>query len=715
MNDPLFSPSWYRVSDLKPRLKSHANLHRHEYRNHLWYVLQDRATDRFFRFTPDSYYLIGLMDGKRSLGEIWQATVRFLGDHAPTQNETIRIMSQLHAADMLQCDITPNASEIFSRHSKQRWLKWTQRIAHPLAIRIPLFDPDRLLVAALPYVRPLISWFGLAVWALVVGWAAVLAAQHWEQLTGSVIDQAFTANNLLLLWLIYPLVKALHEFGHGITARAWGAAVHEMGIMLLVLIPVPYVEASSTTAFPEKGKRMAVAAAGIMVELFLAALALFLWLVLEPGLLRALAYNVMLVGGVSTLLFNGNPLLRFDGYYVFADAIEVPNLQARSKKYLGYLVQRYIYGNEDAKSPVETPGEHQWLLFYGVTSSIYRLFIMFVIITFIAGKFFFVGIALAIWALVNQIVMPVIKGAYFVLFSPELRRKRSRAVITSVLIAAGVAVFAFVVPAPLWTSAEGVVWLPEESLVHAEVEGFVTEFLAAPGTEVSTGDPLIALSSPLFRAEERLLLAKEQELRARYTESEYVDLVQAGVIKKEIESVVADLELVQARKAKLTVRSPSAGVFVVSTGQDLPGRFAKKGQLLGYIIDRASIIIRVVVDQENIGLVRNRTLGVDVQHSDLTARPMAATILRQVPAGTFRLPSIALGAEGGGNLAVDPQDPSGMRILERVFEMDVDVPDQAWENMIGSRVIVRFDHGTEPIAFQLYRTLRQLFLSQFSV
>jgi hypothetical protein len=183
--------------------------------------------------------------------------------------------------------------------------------------------------------------------------------------------------------------------------------------MLLVFSPVPYVDASSAWGFKDKRKRMVVGGIGIAVELFLGALALFVWLMVEPGAVRAVAYNVMLISGVSTLLFNGNPLLRFDGYYVLADAIEMPNLGARSNTYLGYLFQRYVLGIKDGREPGAFHGERAWMVVYGITSFFYRIFISFIIITFIAGKFFVIGILLAIWAMATQVLMPVGKSMSF--------------------------------------------------------------------------------------------------------------------------------------------------------------------------------------------------------------------------------------------------------------------------------------------------------------
>ena len=146
------------------------------------------------------------------------------------------------------------------------------------------------------------------------------------------------------MWIAYPLVKGLHELGHGLTIQRWGGEVHELGLMLLVFIPVPYVEASAATTFPSKSRRMLVGAAGVMVELLLASLALLVWLSVEPGWVRDLAFDITVIGGVSALLFNGNPLLRFDGYYVFSDLLEIPNLASRSQRYYAYLGKRYLLG-----------------------------------------------------------------------------------------------------------------------------------------------------------------------------------------------------------------------------------------------------------------------------------------------------------------------------------------------------------------------------------
>lgn len=338
--DSMYSPMWYRVANLKPRLRSHAEVHRHHYRGRLWYVLQDHSSGRYHRLSPAAYYLVAQMDGHRTFQEIWDRAVDFLGDEAPTQDEMIRLAGQLHTSDTLLCDVPPDTLELFSRHRLHEKMKLKQWFWSPLSIRFPLLNPERFLERWQSVARYAFNWFGFFLWLAVVGYAVSLAGVHWGGLTQNLADRVMTPENLFVLWLVYPVVKLVHEFGHAFATKVWGGEVHEMGIMLLVFIPVPYVEASSASAFSDKSKRMIVDAAGIMVELFLAALAMFVWVNVEHGIIHTIAYNVILIGSVSTLLFNGNPLLRFDGYYFLSDAIEIPNLGSRSTNFLGYLFQR---------------------------------------------------------------------------------------------------------------------------------------------------------------------------------------------------------------------------------------------------------------------------------------------------------------------------------------------------------------------------------------
>lgn len=715
MSDTIFSPSWYRVAGLKPRIRAHARIHRHVFRGKVWFVLQDSAAERSHRFTPAAHHFIGLMDGERTVQELWEAAGASLGDEAPTQEEAIRLLGQLHAADALLCDVPPDSMEVFRRYQRHETQLWKRRLLTPLALRFPLFDPDRFLVRTLPWVEWVFGWLGVVLWLAVVGVGAILAASHWTDLTQNMADRVFAPQNLLLLWLVYPVVKVFHELGHAYAVRKWGGEVHDIGIMLLVFTPVPYVDASAASGFRDKRHRMVVGAIGIGVELFLGSLALFVWLNVEPGAVSAIAYNVMLISGVSTLLFNGNPLLRFDGYYVFSDAIEVPNLGARSNRHLGYLFQRYVLRVKDAIGPADTRGERYWMTAYGIASFVYRVFIMFVIITFVASKFFFVGVLIAIWAVATQVFMPVAKSVSFLFTNPALGRQRGRSVGTTLLIAAAVALVLLVVPAPSWTRAEGVVWVPEEAQVRAGTDGYVERLLAVGDSEVTRGQPLVKAEDPFLTTSVAVLEAQLRELGAQYDEVIFADRVKAAMIAEEMAAVEASLKRSREREANLVWHSPGNGRFVLPNATDLPGRFVTKGQLVGYVVEPKAIIIRAVLSQDDIAQVRKNTRSVQVMLADWGASPLPATVRREVPGGSPDLPTAALGTAGGGAFAVDPRDAKGVKTLARVFQLELELPAAVRSTYLGSRVYVRFDHGYEPVGFQLYRSFRRLLLSRFDV
>ncbi len=716
MTGSLFSPSWYRVAGLAPRLRSHAQIHRHRYRGQIWYVLQDLSSERFHRFSPSAYFVLGLMDGRRTVQEIWEAAGGRLGDDAPTQDEMIYLLSQLHAADVLQCAVPPDTAELLRRHDKQRRRKWQSTLFSLFAWRLPLFDPERTLNRFLPLVRPFVGWGGAALWLAVVGAAIVLAAMHWSDLTRDVVDRLLAQQNLLVLWLLFPVLKILHEFGHAFAAKAFGGEVHDMGMTLLVLTPVPYVDASSSWALRSKWQRIAVGAAGMVVELFVAALALFIWLAAQPGAVRTLAYNAVLISGISTVFFNANPLIRFDGYYMLADLLEIPNLRARSTAYLGYLCERYLFGRKEAEPPQATAGERAWFVAYGLAAAAYRVFIAVVILLFIAGQFLGIGLLVAALGALTWAVIPLAKAAAFLFANPRIRKVRARALAVSALIVAVVAWVLAFVPVPLRTRAEGIVWIPDEAFVRPATEGFVERVVARPGDRVRRGDVLIVCTDPVLSAKVRELEARLREVEARYREQAIgKDRVKAALIEEERRFVAETLADERRRLADLVIRSGTDGTFVAPLAADMPGRFVKKGEVLAHVVDLATITVRTVVSQEDIDRIRHGTRQVHVRLAERLAEPFPVVLRRVVPGATERLPSPALGSQGGGQIAVDPTDQQGVRAIERFFHVDLEMPARSGLLNVGGRAYVRFDHGWEPLARQWYRKARQLFLARIHV
>ncbi len=708
----LFSESWYRVSGLYPRLRSHTQFHHHVYRETDWYILQDNSTGRFHRFSKEAYAIVGLMDGKRTMQEIWEAACERLGDDMPTQGEVINLLSYLHQNDVLQSDRLPDIADLAKRSRKDKSSRWMAIVRSPAAMSFPVWDPNSFLDRSLFLVRPFLGKTGAVLGGMLLAIAFLLLGVHWQGLSSNVTDRVLSAENLILIALIYPISRILHEFGHAYAVKRLGGEVHEMGVMLIVFMPLPYVDASWASAFPEKGRRMFVGAAGIIVDLLLASVALVVWSLAEPGTVRTVAYNVIFVAGLSTLLLNGNPLLRFDSYYILADYLEIPNLADRANKYVGYLAKRYLLRIKGAASTVLAQGEKPWLVVYAIAAFAYRIFISVSIFLFVAAKFFAIGVLLALWAAFSMLVWPTVKLIRRV--ASEMREHALRVTAIAAAVICPLAAFVAWYPLPSSTVAEGVVWVPEESQVFAGADGFVVKVLAVSGAGVSKGEPLLFCDAPGLRAEMKVLQANLNEVDVRMRVSLMTDRTQTEILKDEMGRVRAKLVRAEERMSEMIVRSPASGTFLLPQSEDWPGRFVHRGTPVGYVVDFSKTVVRVIVNQADVEHIRHRTRRVEARLAESLPTVTAASIQREVPAASKDLPSMALSVQGGGSVALDPKETRNPKAFEKLFNFDILLPGVQARG-VGERVFVRFVHTPEPLSSRWRRAIRRVLLRRLNV
>lgn len=715
MAESFLSTIWYRVAELKPQLRAHVTVHRHRYRGRAWYVLHDHGAGKVHRFTPAAYMLIGQMDGQRSVNEVWSDLAATHDADAPSQDDVIQLLSQLHQNDLIQYAGSPDVAELLDRYNKQARQLIKQNVLNPVSIRLPLWDPDGLLTRTLPLVRWLMGWFGLLIWAVVVGAGILVAFQHWEPLTRNFTDQVFATQNIIISLISYPLLKALHELAHGYLAKMRGAEIREMGIMFLVFFPVPYVDASAAAAFPNKWHRAAVSAGGIFVETFVAAIAVMIWASAETGFVTAIAFNLVMIGGLSTIVVNGNPLLKFDGYFIMCDVLEIPNLGNRANKYLGHLIQRYVFRAKQLREKSATMGERFWFVLYAPSAFVYRLIVMFGIALFVAQKYLFVGTLLGLWSMFNALIKPSFKMLKHVVTAPSLRKVRGRAYAWTFGGIAVVLAAALFVPMPLRTDTEGVIWLPESAYLRAETSGFVHDVVPASGAHVGAHAVVIRLQDPSVQSRIDALNWRVEEQRRRLVAAQADDRTQAPIMASQLAEEQAALDREQLRLSLMNVVTTAGGKFEPALpAGDLLGRFISEGDLLGYVIPERPDRIRMVVPQDDITLVRERLTGVEIKVAGAYETAYQTELIQAVPSGLNQLPSPALTAAAGGRFITDPSDENGLQVLEQIFVFDLAVPAQLNNAPYGARVLVRLDHGYEPATHQIYRRLRQLFLRQFN-
>lgn len=713
MATSLHSPLWYRVARFKPKLQPHIRVERQIYRSKTWYLLRDSSSGRHHRVNELAYQFVGRMDGNASVEQIWQLLAEDLAERSPTQDEIVQTLIQLAGLELIQPDKNPEFAELFQQRKERERKRWANNV-NPLSFKVRLYDPSQHLARFVGIVKPWYSRTGLILWTLLVCTALLAARASWDTIAAHAATDVLTPRFLLLTWLCYPLIKLVHEFAHAYAVKVLGGEVREMGIRVLFLTPVPYVDASAATAFRSKWQRITVSAAGIMAELLLAGFALFIWISVEQSLVKDIAFVTMFIGSVSTVVFNGNPLLRFDGYYVLSDWLDLPNLAQRSNAYWIYLLQRYVLRLRSAPCPAAVPGERLWFLAYGSTALVYRWLVSIWIVLWLSGKSVALASILASWFLFTLAARPLAAGIQFLISAPQLARIRGRAVASSAALLLLATIAIFWVPVPSSTLTQGVVWLPEHARVRANDDGFLRKLLVRDGESVRKGQTLAVLEAPDLAARRNELSARLDGLEAKYQQALGTSPGEATAAEYARDQAQAELERVDERLAGLEIESPADGILVMPNQDDLRDGFAHRGAVLAHLMTNSELQVRIAVAHADAALVRDRHQHVEVQLAEHLNQPVSGKILREVPAATNALPTSALSDRYGGSITTDPQDQDALRTLEPVFLFDISIPTARFERA-GGRAWVRIDHGREPLAAQWGRGLRRLVLRHFSV
>lgn len=696
------SPGWDKAQHLRPRLPAHATLQPRRYGRDTWYVLHDGLTNQFHRLNSRAFGLVARMDGKRSLNEIHASLAQlFPQDTPPSPAEIMQLLQYLHAADLLVTDVPPNTADVHRRRHAKRHQKFKQWLQAPYVLRLPLGNPNAWLNRWQPAARLLTSPIVAFVWLLTVGAACVQAFTHWSELGQQGLHEILTPTNLLLLWLIYPLLKLFHEAGHALFTKAFGGQVYECGVVFILGTPLPYVDATAATGFSAKRRRLLVSAAGMAVELFIASLALFLWFEAEPGAWRNLLLNVMLLGGVSTLLFNGNPLMRFDGYYLLGDLLDQPNLAQRAQHQLRYLLQTKLL-RVPAKAPAANSlGERTGLTLYALAAVMYRLVIMAAIVVLATMAWPPLGLTLAAWLACTQLVWPLIKLVRYIMFNAEIRPQRRRAATAFTLCTLALALLVGAVPLPYHSDAQGVVWLADDGFVRAEGGGVVSDVLVADGERVVPGQRLVQLYNPELEAQLLLQDARLREYEVRYQRAWLEDRHQLQLAAEDIRAARLHLAHLQKQVATLAIVSPVGGMFKSVKHHALPGSYVHPGETIGLILQRQATRVRTALKQEDVARVGAHTQTIELKPASRPNQTWQGDIVSDVPNGSFTLPSAALGTAGGGNIAVAADSPNPTRTTEEVFLLDIAPRTPLPSQVYGERVHVRFRFQSRPLAHQI--------------
>ena len=712
MATSLFSKHWYRIQALKPKLRGNTISHRHYYRGATWYIISGKSHKAHLRLNAASFFVYQQMDGERTVAKIWEDCMAVLNDDAPSQDDLLKLLTELFEAGFVDVQQDSDIDQLFDTHRRNQTAETRARYFNPLFLRFAVYDPDRVAGRILPAFRWMFTpGFGF-VWALLIVIASIATWFSWDKVAVALSGDLTAPDNLIIIWFVFPVMKLLHELAHALAVKRWGGEVHEFGIALLVLLPVPYIDASASTGFGSKHRRMAVAAAGIVVESSLACLGLTTWLLVEPGLISDVAFNVFLTGSVSCLLFNGNPLLKFDSYYVLADWIEIPNLAARSNQYLLYLTQKYLLGLS-LNSPVTAEGERGWFICYGVTALVYRLSLTVGICLYVASEFFFLGILLAIWAIGMQICLPIGKAIVFLVTNTQLRERPVQTFLATTATTLASVGLLFFVPFNSVTHVRGVVWPIDEAMIRTATDCFIEDIYQPNGVDVQVGEEIVRCANDLLEAEVLDLRAEATAARAiLYADR---DRVERSIKQSELQTTQVLLEKAEEKYSRTLITSAVSGALYLPNSENMTGRYFRKGEVIGYILNDQNISVRTMLNQERVALLDQHVEKIELRLTRSPELIVTTDIERRVPAATQHLVSPALSRDGGGDLFTTQNQQGMLQLQEAAFDVELKLPQELRDSRVGDAVEIRFDHGNKSFAGLIYREIQLLLLRRFNV
>jgi len=711
-----FSESWYRVSGLKLSLHPTVEVHKQLFRGELWYVLRDPFNNQYFRLRPEAYDFVIRLRSDRTVEEVWEACLKRHPDNAPGQEDVIQLLTQLYFANLLHFEMPGDSAKMFERYKKRRQREIQSKLLSIMFIRIPLFDPENLLRKILPFFKLFISPLGAVLWLAVVAAAGKVVVDHFDMATDQ-IEGILAPDNLFLLYVGLVVIKSLHEFGHALVCRRFGGEVHTMGVMFLIFTPLPYMDATSSWSFRSRWRRALVGGAGILTEIFVAALATFVWARTGPGALHSLAYNMMFIASVSTVLFNGNPLLRFDGYYILSDLLDIPNLHTRSRRHLRHLVERYLFGCKDSFSPTQSFKEAFWLSVFGILSGIYRVVVFSGIILFVADKFLLAGLLMALICVISWGVVPLFKLIVYLASSPRLARTRVRSIAACTGIFLVTTVFLTLLPFPNRFRAPGVLEAVQYIRVVNDTPGYVRKILVPSGSSVRAGTVLIELSDRELELEIEATLAQRAEtlaMKLRAMQEEKADL---EPIHKRLEAIETKLKDLRERRAALSVKARQAGIWVAPHVRDLIGSWLPRGSAIGQIVDQRAFRFSAVVSQDEAAeLFTDQIQKTEVRIFGQGGENIEVSAFKIIPYRQERLPSAALGWRGGGEVAVSVRDETGLKAAEPFFQIYADILKSPGAVLLHGRSgKLRFTLNPKPLLLQWGHKLRQLLQKRYQI
>jgi putative peptide zinc metalloprotease protein len=743
LHDSLLSSS---ARPLSIRRRPDLIARRHHYLGRTFWVVKDPVGLTYFRFQEEEYALLNWLDGEISLDQLKD---RFEAEFPPqkiTLDELQQFLGMLHRSGLVIAAVGGQGKQLLKRRRERRRQELLGMLANVLCLRFKGFDPERFL----NWLYPWISWFytpAAFACTILLGLSALtLVGVQFRTFMARLPDfhQFFSFENALLLSVTLGITKVLHEFGHGMTCKHFGGECHEMGVMVLVLTPCLYCNVSDSWLLPNKWARAAIGAGGMYVELVLASIATWIWWFSEPGLMNHICLNVMFVCSVSTLIFNANPLLRYDGYYILADITEIPNLRQKATSVLSRKMGEWFLGLEQPDDPFLPERNQVFFALYSVASSIYQWVVLYSILFFLYHVFKpygleVIGQIIAMASLYGLIVMPLYQlGKFFYVPGRLEKVKKTRMFLSLAGVVAILAAICFV-PLPYWVMATMDTQPHGADPVYVNVSegGWLAQRDVRAGDQVSTGQVLGVLENHDIEMGIAKLEADEKKFEVKLSTLESLIAYDPKAVNSipQVRQALASVrkQLVERRQERdnLTLKAARNGTVLPPPPTPAPRQedaestqlptwsgtpldehlyrpYLREGTLFCQIGDPHSLEAILIIEQEDLDFVKEGQT-VDLKFDALPDVTLHGTIDR-ISLSNMKITPRRLSTKAGGELPshVDPE--TGVETPQSAsYQARVPLEDKDGVLLIGLRGRAKIHAAPLSLGARLWRFVMHTF------
>jgi putative peptide zinc metalloprotease protein len=735
--DSLISSS---ARPLSVRVRPDLDFTKQRYQGRQYWIIKDPVGLNYFRFQEEEFALLNWLDGKSSLDDLRNRFEKQFAPQKITLEELGRLIGMLHQSGLVVAAVPGQGKQLLKRRGERKKKEILGQLSNILALRFKGIDPEHIL----NWLNPRFGWIfttsAFVVWLMVFLSALTLVLVQFDVFQHKLpsFHTFFGPENWFYLAIAMGATKVLHEFGHGLSCKHFGGECHEMGVMVLVLTPCLYCNVSDSWMLPNKWHRAFIGAAGMYVEIFLASIATFVWWFSQPGLLNNLALSTMFVCSVSTVVFNGNPLLRYDGYYILSDLMEIPNLRQKATTILTRKLGSWCLGLEEQDDPFLPKRNQFWFMLYSVAASVYSWVVMFSILFFLYKVFKpyrleIFGQIVAVMSIASLVGRPLWKlGKFFYIPGRTDQVKKPRMFATMALVAAAIGVVVFF-PFPYRVFCAFEVQPRDAEHVYIDFEGVLTNVAVKPGEKVSPGMQLAQLRNVDLELQIADLESKREQdlLRLDSLRSQEFDDDRAAEEKKRVETSIQTIEeqLVERKEdlEKLRLVATSGGTVIpppaIPNKPSPDGRLSKwhgspldkrnvnstltPGTLFCQIGDPTKFDAILVVDQTEMEMIRTGQ-RVEMMLTELPGEILEGKITAIAPE-ELKVVSRQLTNEGGGSLQTKTDESGVSRPASTSYQVEVPLDDSNGMLIAGLKGEARIEAGKHSLGWRLWRFLKQTF------